>query len=63
MRRLPVAQLLSQALPRVQPRAVRSHHLSAQRLPLLLPVEPWLRHRRLLLRVGLLHPLSLLSHG
>lgn len=63
MQHLPVEQLRSRALPRVQPRVVRSHHLSARQHLLLSPVEQRRRLSQLLLRVGLLSPRSLLSLG
>lgn len=63
MRHQPVAQLLSQALPRVQRRAVRSHPLPARQHLLPQSVEQRFRLSRLRLRVGLLSPRSLLSLG
>jgi hypothetical protein len=53
MQHLPVEQLRSRALPRVQPRVVRSHHLSVRQHLLLSPVEQRHRLSQLLLRVGL----------
>ena len=63
MRHLPVAQLLSQALPKVQRRVVRSHPLPARQLLLPSSVERRLLLSRLRLQVGLLSPRSLLSLG
>jgi hypothetical protein len=63
MQHLPVEQLRSRALPRVQPRVVRSHHLSVRQHLLLSSVEQRRRLSQLLLRVGLLSPRSLLSLG
>ena len=63
MRHLPVAQLLSQALPKVQRRVVRSHPLPARQHLLPQSVERRLLLSRLRLQVGLLSPRSLLSLG
>lgn len=63
MRHRPAAQLLSQAPPRVPLRVVLLHPLLVRQHLLPQSVELRLLLSRLLLRVGLLSPRSLLSLG